>query len=118
VRLLANYRFPGNVRELQNVIERAVALEPGSVLTPASLPERVHGTFAPAGDERGELDFPPGGIDVEARMAAVERRYLEKALEVAGGNRTQAAKLLGITFRSFRYRLVKFGMDAGDLSEG
>jgi len=118
IRLLQDYRFPGNVRELQNVIERAVALEPGPVLTPASLPERVHGTFAPAGDERGELDFPPGGIDIEARIATVERRYLEKALEVTGGNRTQAAKLLGITFRSFRYRLVKFGMDAGDLSEG
>ncbi len=118
IRLLQDYRFPGNVRELQNVIERAVALESGVVLTPASLPERVHGTFAPGGDERGELDFPAGGIDIEARIATVERRYLEKALEVTGGNRTQAAKLLGITFRSFRYRLVKFGMDAGDLSEG
>ncbi|MSP55489.1 MAG: sigma-54-dependent Fis family transcriptional regulator [Myxococcales bacterium] len=118
LRLLEAYPFPGNVRELQNVIERAVALELGTVLTPSSLPERLHGSFPPAGDEGGELDFPPGGIDMEARVAAVERRYMEKALEVTGGNRTQAAKLLGITFRSFRYRLVKFGMDAGDLAEG
>lgn len=118
MRLIESYAFPGNVRELQNVIERAVALELGAALTPGSLPERVHGSFVPTGDERGDLDFPPGGIDLEARIAAVERRYLEKALEVTGGNRTQAAKLLGITFRSLRYRLVKFGMDAGDLSEG
>ena len=117
LRLIESYPFPGNVRELQNVVERAVAFELGNVLTPGSLPDRLHGNFAPASDERAELNLPPGGIDLEARVAGVERRYLEKALEVTGGNRTQAAKLLGITFRSLRYRLVKFGMDAGDLSE-
>ena len=117
IRLLEAYPFPGNVRELQNVIERAVALEIGNILTPGSLPERLQGGLPAAGDEHGELDFPAGGIDLEARVATMERRYLEKALELTGGNRTQAAKLLGITFRSFRYRLVKFGMDAGDLSE-
>ncbi len=118
LRILSNYGFPGNVRELQNLIERAVALERGNILTPSALPERVHGGLAPGGEEKDEPDFPPGGIDLEARIASVERRYLEKSLEITGGNRTQAAKLLGITFRSFRYRLVKFGMDAGDLSEG
>jgi len=117
MRMLEAYPFPGNVRELQNIIERAVALELGSVMTPASLPERVQGQLASTPEEPNELLFPAGGIDLEARVAAVERRYLEKALDITGGNRTQAAKLLGITFRSFRYRLVKFGMDTGDLSE-
>jgi two-component system response regulator PilR (NtrC family) len=115
--LLRAYPFPGNVRELQNIIERAVALEVGPLVTPGSLPERVQGAMgAPA----GTVEAPPAdaplteGVDLEARLADLERSYLERALAAAGGNRTQAARLLGITFRSLRYRLVKFGMDAGE----
>jgi len=110
-RLLRAYRFPGNVRELQNIIERAVALESGTLLSAGSLPERVQGGLAAAPEEVGNDEpFPDEGIDLEARLAAVERRYLEQALAATGGNRTQAAKLLGINFRSMRYRLVKLGM--------
>jgi two-component system response regulator PilR (NtrC family) len=115
MRLLRSYPFPGNVRELQNVIERAVALEPGPLLTPGSLPERVQGVMAAPAPDAAPVEEPIGeGVDLEARLAAMERGYLERALAAAHGNRTQAARLLGITFRSLRYRLQKFGMDEGE----
>jgi two-component system response regulator PilR (NtrC family) len=114
LRLLRGYPFPGNVRELQNIIERAVALEPGTLITPASLPERVQGVPAPAAEDASETEIPETGVDLEARLATVERGYLERALAASGGNRTQAAKLLGISFRSFRYRLLKFGMEVDE----
>ena len=111
--MLRRYAWPGNVRELQNVVERAVALEVGTLLTPGSLPDRVQGELAATMTDT-EVDLPSGGIDLEARLASVERDYLERALRACEGNRTQAAKLLGITFRSLRYRLAKFGMDPGE----
>ncbi|MFN7145744.1 MAG: sigma-54-dependent transcriptional regulator [Myxococcota bacterium] len=113
LRLLRAYPFPGNVRELQNIIERAVALELGALVTPASLPERVQGALAapPAEAQAAEEEPLTEGIDLEARLAEVERRYLDRALAASGGNRTQAARILGITFRSLRYRLVKFRLD-------
>jgi two-component system response regulator PilR (NtrC family) len=114
LRLLRDYGFPGNVRELQNILERAVALEAGTLVTPSSLPERVQGPLTATAEEAIDDDaFPTTGIDLEARLSSVERRYLERALTAASGNRTQAARLLGITFRSLRYRLAKFGMDDG-----
>lgn len=117
LRLLRTYRFPGNVRELQNVIERAVALEPSSLVSPASLPERVQGEVSAGPPDVAEEPIPDSGIDLEARIAGFERKYLERALAASGGNRTAAAKMLGITFRSLRYRLLKFGMDAPEGEE-
>ena len=115
MQLLRAYRYPGNVRELQNIVERAVVLESGALLSSASLPERVRGELGDVPAEQlEEVDFPEGGIDLDARLGAVERRYLDRALAASGGNRTQAARLLGITFRSLRYRLVKFGMALDD----
>ncbi|MBM4390675.1 MAG: sigma-54-dependent Fis family transcriptional regulator [Deltaproteobacteria bacterium] len=109
-RLLRAYAFPGNVRELQNIVERAVALESGVVVSAGALPERLHGGLAPGAGETDDEPFPESGVDLEARLGGVERRYIERALAAAGGNRTQAARLLGVTFRSFRYRLIKFGL--------
>jgi two-component system response regulator PilR (NtrC family) len=105
---LQQHAFPGNVRELQNAIERAVALEPTTRLSPASLPARLrpeapaaaHPT-APATTEDADLD---------TRVAAFERDQIQRALDACHGNRTQAARRLGITFRSLRYRLVKLGL--------
>lgn len=110
--ILKKYPFPGNVRELQNVVERAVALELGTLVSPASLPERVQGDVPVNPEERPEAFSLEGAVDLEARLGAMERKYLEQALNATAGNKTKAAALLGITFRSLRYRLARFGMDS------
>jgi len=102
--------WPGNVRELENVIERAVTLEPGPIIRPESLPESVRGARAP---ELYRVDFPAEGLDLDRLMERIERDLLERALERAGGVQSRAAQLLGTSFRSFRYRLQKYGMDRG-----
>ncbi len=105
---LEAHPFPGNVRELENVVERAVALETGEHLSTESLPAHLgRGGRADPGRPPALAD---GGIDLEAFLEGVERRYLEEALERSGGNKTEAARLLGLSFRSFRYRLEKLGM--------
>ncbi len=110
--ILSRWRWPGNVRELQNVMERAVALADGPLITPAALPGRIQEEdLAPSAEEKDASDLEmKAGIDLEARLMETERRYLRAALKITAGNRTHAAKQLGITFRSLRYRLIKLGM--------
>jgi two-component system response regulator PilR (NtrC family) len=111
---LGRYRWPGNVRELENVIERAVALETSSQIRPESLPMEVR---LPGGVPAGssEIDFPPEGIDLEAHLEARRRRFMEIALERCDGVQSHAARLLGMTFRSFRYFAKKFAVtDSGE----
>ncbi len=115
VRALDGYMFPGNVRELENMMERAVALAQGSAIGLGDLPQEVVGTSAlPAPLVTA---IPPEGIDLEAVLGEVERRLLLNALELTKGVRTTAAKLLGVSFRSIRYRLEKHGLDVGESSE-
>jgi len=112
LRVLEAWSFPGNVRELQNVIERAVALSAGGAIGVDDLPERMRARVGPARvDER--VDFPEEGVDIDGILNGIEQQWLKAALEAADGNKTRAAQLLNITFRSFRYRLAKHGM-AGD----
>ena len=108
---LSAYDYPGNVRELENVIERAVTLESSTRVQRDALPplERTHA--AGTADAQG-LDFPEGGVDLDRVLADYEREIVLKALKQAGGVRKEAARLLGITFRSLRYRLEKLGVDA------
>jgi two-component system, NtrC family, response regulator PilR len=115
LRALERYPFPGNVRELENVIERAVALAGSRTIGLGDLPADVSGMA-------GEVPFasavlPPEGCELDGVLAELERRLLVQALERTGGVRKAAAELLGITFRSMRYRLQKHGLE-GDVPQG
>ena len=115
VEALERYDFPGNVRELENICERAVALASGRAIGLADLPPQVVGAAAEGPTD--PLELPEGGCDLEQVLAGVERSLLEQALERTRGGRTAAAELLGISFRSLRYRLAKHSLDAEDTAD-
>ena len=112
IRALDAYPFPGNVRELENIIERAIALASGPQIGLGDLPQDVSG--ATALPTPALLDLPEQGCDIDAVLGEVERRLIQQALERAGGVRTNAAKTLGITLRSLRYRMQKLAMQNDD----
>jgi two-component system response regulator PilR (NtrC family) len=114
---LVDYDFPGNVRELENLIERAVTLESGERITRASLPELKARRAADAPAWSGSGDLPQDGVDLDRLLADFERDLLLKALDRTKGVRKDAAKLLGITFRSLRYRLAKLGVAPDEIDE-
>jgi two-component system response regulator PilR (NtrC family) len=111
---LEAYDWPGNVRELENTMERAVALETGREISMRVLPERIvlnyAGPTAGALMASQTLEFPEEGVDFEKVIATTERRYLQAALERAGGVRTRASELLKITYRSFRHYAKKHSL--------
>ncbi len=113
---LRHFGWPGNIRELRNAMERAVALEQGETISLESLPETVREARGGAATDSGgqEREIPFEGVELDNILGDVERRYLELALQRTAGNRTQAAELLGMSYRSFRYRLEKFGLDDED----
>ena len=111
---LSEYGFPGNVRELENIVERAVALTRDQMIDVSVLPPTV--TSAQAQDDR--LRIPPEGVKLESLVDAYERRLLSEALRESGGVKKRAARLLGISFRSFRYRLEKLGLEAAGAEAG
>jgi len=108
---LGRYGYPGNVRELENILERAVALSSEGVIDLELLPEAVVSSTAVSGQCLQSLEIPDEGIDLEAIVGELEQDLLLKALRRARGVRKEAARLLGITFRSIRYRLDKYGID-------
>ncbi len=112
LRALDAYSFPGNVRELENIIERAVALASGPLIGLGDLPQEVSG--ATSRPTPALLDLPDEGCDIDAVLGEVERRLIQQALERSGGVRTNAAKTLGITLRSLRYRMQKLTMQNDD----
>ncbi|MCG6866994.1 MAG: sigma-54 dependent transcriptional regulator [Thiogranum sp.] len=110
VETLQRYSFPGNVRELENILERALTLSDGREIQPddLALPE----TEAPsAEDDKSLLPEPPNGVQLEDYLENIERAAILKALEQTDNNKTAAAKVLGITFRAMRYRLKKLGLE-------
>jgi two-component system response regulator PilR (NtrC family) len=131
---LENYGWPGNVRELENVIERAVTLETGKTISLESLtpavrdavrkvptePRRSEDSKSPGVPSSvGEIvlpapDFSKGNLSLDEILGEVERAYLLAALEHSKGVKKEAAALLGITFRSIRYRLAKLGIERGE----
>jgi two-component system response regulator PilR (NtrC family) len=107
---ILGHPFPGNVRELENLIERAVALARGPVLDVDVLPGSVLERTASARTAAP----PPSGSNLDDILASYERGLLTDALQRSGGVKKRAARLLGISFRSFRYRLEKLGLDGSD----
>ncbi len=109
---LESYDWPGNVRELENTMERAVALETGREISLKVLPDRIAGySGSSIGVSEGQAaDFPVNGVDFEKEIAAAERRYLQAALEKAGGVRTRASEFLKISYRSFRHYAKKHNL--------
>ncbi len=112
LRALESYAFPGNARELENVIERAVALATGPTIGLGDLPREISG--AAAQPTPALVVLPEEGCQIDDVLGELERRLLLQALDRSGGVRTQAAKMLGVTLRSLRYRLQKHGLGADD----
>ena len=106
--VLERYHWPGNIRELENVLERAIVLGAGDVLGIESLPETLRRERPVKGMEAVEL--PEDGLDLEATLDTIERGYLQRALDRTGGVQTKAAELLKMTFRQFRYKLQKHSL--------
>jgi two-component system response regulator PilR (NtrC family) len=107
LKLLEAYSFTGNVRQLHNIVERAATLSDTEILGPESLPPGVRGTSelgATAEVKIGE------GFSLERHLDELERRFLQESLRQSAGVKMKAAQLLGLTFRSLRYRLAKHGL--------
>ena len=115
MRRLIDYHWPGNVRELENVIERATVLGVDGRVTldclPPNLVTGVQGGVMPL------TEVPDSGMDLDAYLGEIEKEILLKALSKTNGIRKNAAALLGITFRSIRYRLAKYDLGEEDQDE-
>jgi len=115
LRILVQYDYPGNVRELQNIIERAVALETSQELTAQNLNSYIEEQL-PLKRKPLDLEIPSEGVDLEKIVEDVEKTLLLKALDRTKGIKKKAAELLHINFRSMRYRLEKYGLNNGEES--
>jgi two-component system response regulator PilR (NtrC family) len=112
VTLLENYPFPGNVRELENVLERALTLSTGGIITPENV--RLRSTTRPSGGEAPvsvAAVTTAGTTALGSQLESIERDAIVKALEKTRYNKTAAAKLLGMSFRALRYRIKKLGIE-------
>jgi len=104
-KFLTEYAWPGNIRELKNVIERAIILENEETLLLEHLPQEIVAKTGGAGAGPVSFRLPPEGIDIED----VERELIRQALEISEGNQSKAAKKLNLGIDAFRYRMKKFG---------
>ena len=106
--LLMGYRFPGNVRELENIIERSVALETSNIV----LPENLVLSKDDGHHQRSllDMDLPDEGISLNEEMAKIESAFIKKALDKAKGSKSKAAELLSVSLDSLRYRLEKLDL--------
>ena len=107
--LLMRYPFPGNIRELENIIERSIAMETTNIILPENL---ILSRNEEGNRARINAEFPEGGINLNEELTKLEKDYLEKALEKAGGSKSKAAELLRISYDSFHYRCEKLGIDS------
>jgi two-component system response regulator PilR (NtrC family) len=109
MKILINNRWPGNVRELENAVERLVILASGDTIRLEHVPDTIR-SEQPC-SELIPSDIPDGGIDLGMLLENAEKTLLRKALDKTGGVKTEAAKILGLSFRSFRHRLQKYGSE-------
>ncbi len=112
--LLNKYNFPGNIRELENLIERSVALSSTNIILPDSLALSVNKRrrwIEGMGNQRFDLEDVNNGVSLDEILSEIERAYLEKALASSNGNKTKAAELLGISFRAMRHRIDKLNIE-------
>ncbi len=115
--ILKRYRWPGNVRELKNAVEHAFLLSPGEEIRPEALPEDVlarDGAPSPQAGFPASHPAPPSGggllLSLDLTMDEVERRFILALYEKAKGNKTLAAKMLGIGLKTLYRKLVKYGV--------
>ncbi|HTZ18015.1 MAG TPA: sigma-54 dependent transcriptional regulator [Dissulfurispiraceae bacterium] len=106
-KLMVSYRWPGNIRELRNMIERLVVLETAEIIMPEHLPKEIAGHPAGKASFSGEFSLPDQGLNLDD----LEKQLIIQALTKAGGNKTVAAKLLGLSYDSLRYQIKKFGLE-------
>jgi len=109
---LKGYSFPGNIRELENIIERSVALETSNIILPESLTLATHKKQVRKEYSFMNMEIPSEGVDLDEIVNILEKDLLIKALEKSHGIKKKAAELLNISFRSLRYRLEKHGIEA------
>jgi two-component system, NtrC family, response regulator PilR len=105
--LLMDYAFPGNIRELENIIERGVAMESSNIILPESL-VLASGATGPQGFD---IDIADRGIDLNDELEKIEKIIIEKALQKVKGSKTKAAELMHVSFDSLRYRIEKLGIE-------
>jgi two-component system response regulator PilR (NtrC family) len=106
--LLMDYAFPGNIRELENIIERSVAMESSNIILPENL---VLAANAVSGVRNYDVGIGDNGIDLNAELEKIEKMIIEKALQKTKGSKTKAAEVLHVTFDSLRYRMEKLGVE-------
>ncbi|MEE8147652.1 MAG: sigma 54-interacting transcriptional regulator, partial [Longimicrobiales bacterium] len=105
--VLLRYSWPGNIRELENVLEQAMLLSEGDELIAEELPDQVRFSMA-LGDD---LELSDDDLSVKKHSAALERKLIQRALERTGGNRTKAAELLELSSRALRYKILDYGLE-------
>jgi len=113
INLLNNYPFPGNIRELENLMERSVAITDTNILLPDSLTLSLHKRKVLIDGIKGkyfDVNDVSKGVSLDSILEEVERAYVDKAMEYSGSERSKAAELLGINMRSLKYRLDKLGI--------
>jgi two-component system response regulator HydG len=112
LQILHNYDWPGNIRELENMLERAIVLSDGRVLEPESFP--IDERSAPRSAAASFVAPPVGTVPLDDALERLERSMLEGALEQAGGVKTKTAELLGIKTSALYYKLEKYGISSSD----